>query len=107
MQPRSGKPFGNMLLAAGPPRTTRDFWISLPARNRQALMTTKKKSRPLFEVPAEVESGAQSGWVYRSGAGGETVSRIEASSRGAETDVDAESAATATLAMALAAVAQA
>jgi hypothetical protein len=31
-------------------------------------MTTKKKSRPLFEVPAEVESGAQSGWVYRSGA---------------------------------------
>ena len=64
-------------------------------------MTTKKKSRPLFEVPAEVESGAQSGWVYRSGEGSEPVSRIEPSSREA-----AESAAAATLAMALAAIAQ-
>jgi hypothetical protein len=65
-------------------------------------MTTKKKLRPLFEVPAEVESGAQSGWVYRSGEGSEPVSRIEPTSREA-----AESAAAATLAMALAAIAQA
>ena len=65
-------------------------------------MTTKKKSRPSFEVPAEVESGAQSGWVYRSGEGPEPVSTLET-----ETAVQVESAAAATLAMALAAVAQA
>jgi hypothetical protein len=64
-------------------------------------MTTKKKSRPSFEVPAEVESGAQSGWVYRSGEGPEPVSSIEPDL------LEAESAATATLAMAMAAVAQA
>jgi hypothetical protein len=63
-------------------------------------MTTKKKSRPSFEVPAEVESGAQSGWVYRSGERPEPLSRIEPDS------LEAESAATATLAMALAAIAQ-
>jgi hypothetical protein len=64
-------------------------------------MTTKKKSRPSFEVPAEVESGAQSGWVYRSGEGPKPVSSIEPDL------LEAESAATATLAMAMAAVAQA
>lgn len=31
-------------------------------------MASKKKVRPLFEVPAEIESEAQSGWVYRSGS---------------------------------------
>ncbi len=30
-------------------------------------MSSKKKSRPLFEVPVEVGSGRESGWVYRSG----------------------------------------
>ena len=30
-------------------------------------MSSKKKSRPLFEVPAEIGSGRESGWVYRSG----------------------------------------
>jgi hypothetical protein len=30
-------------------------------------MSSKKKSRPSFEVPEELESGSQSGWVYRSG----------------------------------------
>ena len=70
-------------------------------------MTTKKRSRPLFEVPAEVESGAQSGWVYRSGETSEPVSRIELSSFEADATTQAESAATATLAMALAAIAQA
>ena len=30
-------------------------------------MPSKKKPRPLFEVPAEIGSGHESGWVYRSG----------------------------------------
>jgi hypothetical protein len=63
-------------------------------------MTTKKKSRPLFEVPAELESGAQSGWVYRSGASAEAVSKVP----GADSSISAESAAA--LALALAAIAQ-
>jgi hypothetical protein len=66
-------------------------------------MTTKKKSRPLFEVPAEVESGSQSGWVYRSGAGAETVSTIEMSEAGGS--IPAMSVAT--LSLALAAMTQA
>src|ERR1700737_4086433 len=57
-----------MRLAAGLRRTTRDSSISSAAKNRQAHMTSKKKSRPMFEVPEALESGAQSGWVYRSGA---------------------------------------
>jgi hypothetical protein len=63
-------------------------------------MTTKKKSRPLFEVPAEVESGAQSGWVYRSGEGPETLSRIEPASREAGPSIPAMSVATLSLALA-------
>jgi hypothetical protein len=35
-------------------------------------MPSKKKPRPLFEVPVEIGSRLESGWVYRSG-----VSRIE------------------------------
>ena len=31
-------------------------------------MSSKKKPRPLFEVPVEIGSGHESGWVYRSGA---------------------------------------
>ena len=30
-------------------------------------MPTKKKPRPLFEVPIEIGSGRESGWVYKSG----------------------------------------
>ena len=30
-------------------------------------MPSKKKPRPLFEVPLEIGSGHESGWVYRSG----------------------------------------
>lgn len=30
-------------------------------------MSSKKKPRPLFEVPADIETGRESGWVYRSG----------------------------------------
>jgi hypothetical protein len=67
-------------------------------------MTTKKKSRPLFEVPAEVESGAHSGWVYRSGAGAEPTLRVETSSRGAGASIAAQSVDT--LALALAAMSQ-
>ena len=55
-------------------------------------MTTKKKSRPLFEVPAEVEAGAQSGWVYRSGADEEPARRGKSSSRRAGAREPAESA---------------
>jgi len=29
-------------------------------------MSSKKKLRPLFEVPADIESAGESGWVYRS-----------------------------------------
>jgi hypothetical protein len=29
-------------------------------------MSSRKKLRPSFDVPAEVESGGDSGWVYRS-----------------------------------------
>lgn len=29
-------------------------------------MSSKKRSRPLFEVPADIESSGESGWVYRS-----------------------------------------
>jgi len=32
-------------------------------------MPSKKKPRPLFEVPVEIGSGHESGWVYRSGEG--------------------------------------
>jgi hypothetical protein len=68
-------------------------------------MTTKKKSRPLFEVPAEVESGSQSGWVYRSGADAKPVSTIEMSSGEAGAGIPAMSVAT--LSLTLAAMTQA
>lgn len=29
-------------------------------------MSSRKRSRPLFEVPADIESSGESGWVYRS-----------------------------------------
>ena len=63
-------------------------------------MKTKKKARPLFEVPAEVESGAQSGWVYRSGAGAEPLPRVETSSGEADSNIPAMSVATLSLAVA-------
>lgn len=31
-------------------------------------MPSKKKPRPLFEVPIEIDSARESGWVYRSEA---------------------------------------
>jgi hypothetical protein len=63
-------------------------------------MTTKKKSRPLFEVPAEVDAGAQSGWVYRSGAGAESRSRAAVSSGAEDSSISARSMATLSLALA-------
>jgi len=30
-------------------------------------MSSNKKPKPLFEVPVEIGSGRESGWVYRSG----------------------------------------
>lgn len=44
-------------------------------------MSSKKKPRPLFEVPADMESGGESGWVYRSAGRTE---RAEAPPSGAE-----------------------
>ena len=64
-------------------------------------MSSKKKPRPLFEVPEEVEPGAQSGWVYRSGAGTTSEMSLDAA------DSSVSSASTATLALTMAAVAQA
>ncbi len=68
-------------------------------------MTKKKKSRPLFEVPAEVESGAQSGWVYRSGLEEAPLPRVEVSSGDTELSIPAMSVAT--LSLTLAAMTQA
>src|SRR5260221_14325330 len=56
-----------MRRAASAEKTTRGFWFLWIVRNRQTLMSSKKKSSPLFEVPAEIGSGRESGWVYRSG----------------------------------------
>ena len=35
-------------------------------------MPTKKKSKPLFEIPRAIQSAPQSGWVYRSSGGPES-----------------------------------
>jgi len=65
-------------------------------------MPSKKKPRPLFEVPVELGSGRESGWVYRSGtSASETTS---APREKTATSVGAESANT--LALALATLAQ-
>jgi hypothetical protein len=65
-------------------------------------MTSKKKSRPMFEVPEALESGAQSGWVYRSGAEAESAVHYD--------DVEnagIEAASLATFSLAVATMAQA
>jgi hypothetical protein len=36
-------------------------------------MSSKKKPRPLFEVPVDMESAGESGWVYRSAGRAERV----------------------------------
>jgi hypothetical protein len=36
-------------------------------------MTSKKKPRPLFEVPIDIESSRESGWVYRSNGHAEAI----------------------------------
>ncbi|HZO55118.1 MAG TPA: hypothetical protein VFB63_20585 [Bryobacteraceae bacterium] len=41
-------------------------------------MSSKKKPRPLFEVPADIESGRESGWVYRSSGQAEHSKRAHA-----------------------------
>ena len=65
-------------------------------------MTSKKKSRPMFEVPEALESGAQSGWVYRSGA------EVESAVDGQEVEnAGIEAASLATFSLAVAAMAQA
>ena len=74
-------------------------------------MTQKKKSKPSFEVPSDVDSSGQSGWVYRSDRDTEEVAEVvDTSEPGAE--AAGESLEDATLAadvlgMALATMAQA
>src|SRR5204863_7179505 len=72
-------------------------------------MPSKKKSRPLFEVPVEIASGRESGWVYRSGTPEQEAPQVEAPKPKRErpapresivTDVGAESAHTLALAIA-------
>ena len=74
-------------------------------------MSSKKKSRPLFEVPVEIASGRESGWVYRSGTPEQEAPQGEAPKPGPKrerpapresivTDVGAESAHTLALAIA-------
>lgn len=65
-------------------------------------MTSKKKSRPMFEVPEALESGAQSGWVYRSGAEVESAANVEEAEK-----AGIEAASLATFSLAVAAMAQA
>ena len=56
-------------------------------------MSSKKKSRPLFEVPVEIGSGQDSGWVYRSDAPDDTPEKEGPVPRASsELDVGAESA---------------
>ena len=66
-------------------------------------MTSKKKSRPMFELPEALESGAQSGWVYRSGAEAESAANVV----GEPENAGIEAASLATLSLAVAAMAQA
>jgi hypothetical protein len=63
-------------------------------------MASKKKSRPLFEVPVEIGSTRESGWVYKSGAL-ETETPLR---RAADTSLSAAS--TQTIALVIAALAQ-
>jgi hypothetical protein len=65
-------------------------------------MPSKKKPRPLFEVPVELASGHESGWVYRSGTSAAETAPAPRENSG--TGVGAESAHT--LALALATLAQ-
>jgi hypothetical protein len=59
-------------------------------------MSSKKKSRPLFEVPVEIGSGGESGWVYRSGA---PEKEAPPSSESSEKSIAAESMHVLTLAL--------
>ncbi len=64
-------------------------------------MPSKKKPRPLFEVPVELASGRESGWVYRSGTSAvQTTPEPQANRANIETGVGAEAAHTLTLALA-------
>ena len=63
-------------------------------------MKSKKKPRPLFEVPLDIESSRESGWVYRSTGHEQPV-------RGEEPEPSIAAAGAETLALAMAVVAQA
>ena len=63
-------------------------------------MPSKKKTRLLFEVPAETGPGAQSGWVYRSETDREESPGFESAEDAEELDVFGMSAETVALSMA-------
>ncbi len=67
-------------------------------------MPSKKKTRLLFEVPAETGPGAQSGWVYRSEPVREESPRSESAEDAADSDIFGMSAET--MALSIAAIAQ-
>ena len=62
-------------------------------------MPSKKKPRPLFEVPVEIGSGRESGWVYRSGAS-ETKTQAPRTRLAADTSIGATSVNTVAIVMA-------
>ena len=63
-------------------------------------MPSKKKTRLLFEVPAETGPGAQSGWVYRSEPDRGESPRFESAEDAADSDIFGMSAETVALSMA-------
>ena len=74
-------------------------------------MSQKKKSKPSFEVPSDVDSGGQSGWVYRSDGDSEEVAEVvgalEPGVEAAGESLEDATLAADVLAMALATMAQA
>ena len=63
-------------------------------------MPSKKKTRLLFEVPAETASGAQSGWVYRSETESPETPRSDPGAEPADSDIFSMSAEAVALSMA-------
>jgi hypothetical protein len=63
-------------------------------------MPSKKKTRLLFEVPAETAPGAQSGWVYRSETDSPETPHSDSGAEPADSDIFSMSAEAAALSMA-------
>ena len=68
-------------------------------------MSSKKRLRPLFEVPADIESAGESGWVYRSNGHAEKTHHYQPVQQESFSSITDSGAIT--LALGMAAVAQA